>query len=165
MDSNIVHFDLEAVDFESAVDEVDILIPKYLESLTGLEVVEQFEDLPRRLQNVSVYWERLSLLFEQLEPLEEKVPFKDIMFNALQSELSTLEKVYLKINLQIEFNESEWTRAMWKAADEVLDRMDTVLESLGFDEFDDDRILIADLSAKNRAKYQKWLLSSKVLRR
>lgn len=165
MNDHIVHFDLEAVDFETAVDEVDILIPKYLENLEHLEQFNTFDELPRLLQNVAVYWDRLSLLFEQLAPLDKEVPFTEIMRNSLQSELSTLESVYLKINLCIEFKEQEWARPMWKAAEEVLDRMDTVLENLGFDEFDDDRILIADLQAKNRAKYQKWLLSNKVLRR
>lgn len=165
MSKNIVHFDLEALDFESAVDEVDILVPKYLEALEKLEAADSFAEIPSRLQNVVVYWERLTLLFQQLQPLENEVPFGEIMSNSLQSELATLEKVYLRINLRIEFVESKWTRSLWKAAELVLERMDIVLAGLSFAEDHEDRLLIAELQTKNSDKYQKWLMSNKVLKR
>jgi len=165
MSENIVNFDVDILDFESAVDEIDVLVPRYLSALQELEAVNTFAEIPIHLKNVVAYWERLVMLFEQLEPLEKDIPFRDIMINSLQSELGTLEKVYLKINLRIEFNESQWTRSLWKAAEAVLNRMDVVLKQLNFSADHEDRILIAELQSKNNTKYQKWLMSNKVLRR
>jgi hypothetical protein len=159
--SNIVNFDLNAIDFESAVDEIDILVPKYLESLEMLGSTEDFEEIQRRLQNVVAYWERLALVFSQIEPLEDDIPFKEIIRDSLQSELATLEQAYLKVNLRIEFSENQWTKSMWKAAKAVLHRMDEVLEKLGFPEEHQDRQLIDEIQVRNQVKCQTWLLRSR----
>lgn len=164
MEDKLVNLNIGHCDFDTAVDEVDVLVPKYLEAIQLLEGADGFAEMPTRLQNVVVYWDRLVSLFRQLEPLERDIPFQDIMRNALQSELMTLEKVYLKINLRIEFNESQCTRSVWRAAESVLERMDAVLEALGFAENHEDRVLIVQLRNKNGGKYQKWLMSNRVLR-
>ena len=151
-----ITFDFEALDFESAVDEVDIIVPKYLEALEQLEKVDKLELVPTAIQNVIVYWERLDLLFRQIAPLENEVPFQQIMTDTLQSELAVLERVYLAVNLRIQFSETKWTREMWDAAEAVLARMDKVLESLGFAKEHDDRLLIAELQANNHRKEMRW---------
>lgn len=151
-----IAFDFEALDFESAVDEVDIIVPKYLESLEHLEHVKDLEHVPTAVQNVVVYWERLDLLFRQIEPLEHEVPFRQIMTDALQSELGVLERVYLAVNLRIQFKESQWNTAMWNAAEALLERMDKVLEGLGFPEDHEDRLLASELQVKNRELRVHW---------
>lgn len=164
MDHNIVELGQDILDFESIVDEIDFLVPKYLDSLEELQEVDSFAEMPARIQNIIVYWQRLEKLFIQLEPLEKTIEFRDIMTNSLQAELAALEKVYLRVNLRIEFNESQWTRSLWKAADAILKRMDLVLEELDFAEEHEDRLLIVELENKNKEKYQKWLMSNKILR-
>ena len=154
----VVTLDLQALNFESAVNEVDILIPNYLGALGFLEKADKFEEMSNCLHNVIVYWERLDFLFQQLAPLEEEVPFKEIMINSLQSELSILEKVYLKINFKIEFSKDNWDKALWEVVDSVLDRMDLVLEGLGFEDTHRDRILIKKMKLSNHKKFQEWHL-------
>lgn len=159
--ADIVAIDLQTVDFESAVDEVDILVPRYLAAMEALEEVDSAEEIGSRLQNVVVYWQRLSLLFQQLEPIDADLPFKDIMRNTLQAELAALERVYLKLNIRIEFDEKHWTKALWKAARDVLKRMDSVLDQLEFPEEHDDRLLITKMLADHRGKYEVWMLRSR----
>lgn len=151
-----ITFDFEALDFESAVDEVDIIVPKYLEALENLEKVKDLDEVPFAIQNVIVYWERLDLLFRQIEPLEQDVPIRQILTDTLQSELAVLEHVYLGINLRIQFREDKWSEGLWKAAEIVLNRMDRVLEGLGFDAEHEDRLLIAELSSANMVKHTRW---------
>ncbi len=151
-----IKVDFQAVDFEMAVDEVDILVPKYLESLEHLESVETMEEIPARLQHVEAYWERLTGLFAQLEPLEADVPFEEIKRNSLQSELSSLERVYLMVNLRIEFSEGQWTKFMWRAGEAVLNRMDVVLERLDFGDDHEDRMLLQEMLLNNAQKEQRW---------
>lgn len=141
--------DFEAVDFDTAVDEVDVLVPKYLQALQDLEVAEHFSDMLVQLKNVRTYWNRLDLLLKQMAPLELDIPVAQILKDTLQSELGVLEQLYLSINLRIEFAPTRWTGEMWEAADAVLDRMEEVLEELGFDETHQDRMLIAELQEKN----------------
>jgi len=85
--------------------------------------------------------------------------------DSLQSELVTLEKVYVRVNLRIEFGESLWTRALWEDAEAMLDRMGTVLRLLGHQETHQDCLLIEQLRVRNTEKYQRWLMSDRVLRR
>lgn len=151
-----IAFDFEALDFESAVDEVDIIVPKYLESLENLEKVEDLEAVPFAIQNVVVYWERLNLLFKQIEPLEHEIPFRQIMNDTLQSELAVLERVYLAINLRIQFRENQWNESMWNAAEVVLGRMSQVLEALGYEAEHEDRLLVDDLISTNAKKRHQW---------
>lgn len=146
--------DFEAADFDAAVDEVDVLVPHYLEALQALNDAQDFADLPAALRNVESYWERLGKLFRQLEPLESEIPFREIMLDTLQTELSILEQVYLRINLRIEFGKEQWTPSMWKAADQVLERMEVVLEGLGFAENHEDRRLIREMVESNKRKSQ-----------
>lgn len=158
-DSIAINF--QEVDFESAVDEVDVLVPKYLDQLEALEVVEQLEEIPNAVQNVETYWNRLCHLFQQISGLEAEIPFDEIMKNSLQSELTVLEKVYLSVNLRIEFTPTQWTSAMWAAADVLLDRMDAVLEALGFDQEHEDRILVREMKQSNLCKQQQWKSAAK----
>lgn len=151
-----ISFDFESVDFESAVDEVDILVPKYLDSLEALERADHFSEVPALISNVVSYWNRLRSLLEQIQHLETDVPIQEILQDALQSELSTLEKVYLPINLRVEFSPKQWTPELWDAAETVLARMDTVLSGLGFDEDHEDRQLVAELIDKNLQKKGSW---------
>lgn len=155
--SNNIWVDFQSLDFEAAVDEVDILVPKYLDALTALEKEDSLEQIPADLKAVEAYWERLTKLFQQIEPLEDDIPFQSIIDNSLQSELSALERVYLKINLRIEFDEDQWTQAMWTAAEAVLHRMDKVLSGLGFSEEHEDRGLIQEMLANNLLKKQAWV--------
>jgi hypothetical protein len=167
MREKIIPFEQEVLDHEMIIDEIDVLVPKYLDAVEEVEDFQKMEQLPHLLQNVGAYWGRLWDLFEEAADtgIEDVCKIDKVCQHALQAELTVLEQVYLKINLRLELDEKDWNRPLWKAADEVLDRMDTVLEGIGFDEFEEDRILIAELQAKNRAKYQKWLLSNRVLRR
>ena len=149
--------DFQAFDFDGAVDEVDVMVPKYLDALQSLEEVERVEEIPMKLETVVTYWTRLTTLMQHLEEIENKIPFDEIKKNSLQSELTVLEKIYLSVNLRIEFTESQWTKTMWHAADTVLNRMDIVLEGLGFEEDHDDRLLVRELKANNQLKEQRWL--------
>jgi hypothetical protein len=160
---NSIFVDFQALDFESAVDEVDVIVPKYLEALAQLESVVSLDKIPESLQHVEAYWKRLASLFMQMEPLETEVPFQEIMMNSLQSELSALEKVYLMINLRIEFSENQWTKAMWSAAHAVLGRMDIVLEALGFADEHEDRLLIQEMLVNNALKEQRWRRRNKAV--
>lgn len=163
--ADIVTLDTKAIDFESAVDEVDILIPRYLEAVEALRDTEKVEDITSRLQHVMVYWERLSLLFEQIQPLEADIPFGLIIKDTLQAELATLEQVYLRLNLQIELSESEWTQELWEAAKQVLCRMDEVLALIGFPRDHEDRVLITEMTQQNQAKKQLWLMRRNLLKK
>lgn len=153
---NSIKVDFQSVDFESAVDEVDLLVPKYLEALDELEGVECLNEIPTRLQHVEAYWERIAGLFEQMEPLEVDVPFQEIMHNSLQAELGALERVYLMVNLRIEFSEAQWTKSMWQAATTILNRMDKVLAGLGFADDHEDRALLQEMQIENALKEQRW---------
>lgn len=158
---SIVEFQLGTVDFESAVEEVDFLTTKYLEALEELSKEDDFQEIGNSLDKVISYWERLSVLFRQLSLVEQDIPFNKIMRDSLQSELITLEKVYLKINMRIEFAENQWTKEMWKVAEKVLSRMDYVLKSLDFQEDHNDRLTIGEIAIRNQTKYQQWLKRNK----
>lgn len=156
--AELVTLDLQAIDFESAVDEVDVLIPKYLDGAEELESSETVEEVLQRLQAIQVYWDRLQVLFNQIGPMEADIPFDEIIRNTLQSELTALEQVYIKIHLRLMLPESEWSKDLWKAADGVLNRMDFVLRRIGFPEDHEDRLFVAKMRAENQGKQQRWLM-------
>lgn len=156
--AKIVTLDLAAIDFDSAVDEVDILVPKYLEALETLDAALTVEDVGRSLQGVSVYWERLALLFRQIAPLEVSVPFEDIIRSTLQTELTVLERVYLRINLRLQLSESEWSDELFNVASDVLARLDALLIALGFDETHPDRAFVLRVQRENEDKLRIWLM-------
>jgi len=152
----------EVISYDTAVDEVDVLIPRYLESIENLDKAENFEDIPDCLHNVTAYWDRLVRLFSDLESWSDDIPFKKIIVDTLQTEMATLERVYLRINLRIEFSQNHWTVALWEAADVVLKRMDEVLEKLEFHKDHADRVLIQEMITKNQSKYQWWILKNHI---
>lgn len=139
-------------DYESAVDEVEVLIPKYLDALDLLESVDNFEDIPHLLQNVEAYWQRISTLLKQVESIEDDASFCEAILNTQKSELMVLEKLYLKVNERIHFSQAHWTKAMWKAAEDLLSRIDVLLEAMGFEEGHDDRVLIMEVKRNNYIK-------------
>jgi hypothetical protein len=145
------------INFDNAVDEVDFMVPKYLEALEDLEKENRFENIPICLKNVVTYWDRLSVLFAEIKPYEAELPFDEIAQDSLQAELGVLEKVYLSLNLRIEFAENCWNDDLWIASEVILHRMDAVLELLQFKESSEDRQFIQEILKKNCAKQEKWL--------
>lgn len=160
--NKIVNFSAETVDFDVAVDEVDLLIPRYLEAIERLDMAQEDQEIEAAVQNVDVYWNRLRTLFQELEQVEQQLPFDEIIRDTMQAELSTLERAYMRLNVRIEFSEASWTKRLWIAARAVLKRMDTVLRELGFPEHHEDRLLITDIQNRNRERYQTWLLRYKL---
>lgn len=150
---NIINFaQHETTDFASAVDEVDILVPKYLEALDLLECQEKIEAIEPKLKNVVAYWERLTRLFVELKPLEPDMPFDQITRDCLQAELVVLEKVYLRINLRIDFHPETMRDIDWDVAEKLLERMDWVLKKMGFRVKQKDRFFLRTVKQKNLAK-------------
>jgi hypothetical protein len=145
----------DSFDYESAIDEVELLVPKYLEMLKYLEESQTFEEIPSRLKNVTVYWSRLSILLKDIQNLEQDDSIANAIKNSLQSELNVLEKIYLKAHERMNFSEKHWTESMWKSAELTLLRMDEVLCELGFDYQHKDRVLIRELMQTNLSKKKK----------
>lgn len=156
--AEMVTLDLETVDFEHAVDEVDLLIPKYLEALEGLEEAETVDEVKQNMEGVATYWKRLTLLFRQIQPLEMEIPFEEILLDTLQMELTVLEKVYLKVNLRLQMIESEWSDELFAVAHSLLARMEQVLEGLNFPQEHKDRVYVSQLNQENGEKQSKWRL-------
>lgn len=153
--ANIISLqDSHCFDYEAAIDEIEIIVPKYLEALRFLEDSQSFEDIPNLIQNVETYWQRLLSLLQDIQKLEDDPSLRDAIVNTQQSELSSLERIYLKINERIHLSENHWTEAMWRAAETVLARMDILLEGLNFDEDHDDRMLIREMQRANVVKEQ-----------
>ncbi len=150
--ADIITFSTESVDLDSAIGEIEVLIPKYLDALEKLEDVEHFEDVPVRLSNVMVYWGRISALFGQIGDLEEQVDFKKLKVNTLQSELTVLEDVYIMISEEVHGSPQKWSEAMWDAAELTLQRMDLILGEIGFEDDHEDRVLIREVMAGNYLK-------------
>jgi hypothetical protein len=154
--ANIISLqDSHCFDYEAAIDEIEIIVPKYLDVLRQFEEAESFEDIPNLIQNVETYWRRLLSLLNDIQKLEEDPNLHDAIISTQQSELSTLERIYLKVNERIHFSESQWTEGMWRAAETILLRMDTLLEALNFEENHEDRILIREMQQGNVVKEQK----------
>lgn len=154
--ANIISFiESQFFDYEEALEEIEFLVPKYLESVECLEEEDRLEAIPGCLRNVEAYWGRLSSLLSGVQNLEEDPSLKTAIVNSQQSELMVLERVYLKINERIHFSEQHWTHAMWCAAESILNRMDIVLDSLGFDQEHEDRMLVQEIKNKNSQKMRK----------
>lgn len=149
MASIISIHDCEAFDYEAAIDEVEILVPQYLKALADLQNSESFEQIPCIMQNIATYWRRLSFLLTRIQAVEEDPQLDDAMKSSLQSELASLEKIYLKIHERIQLSKQHWTRALWKASDAVLVRMDELLQGMGFDREHRDRKFVRDLQKQN----------------
>lgn len=148
--ANIISFnDCQIFDYESAIDEVEVLVPKYLESLKFLEEFQSFEEIPVLLKNVISYWKRLSFLLNYIQGFEEDANLQSAILNSLQSELSILEKIYLKINERICLPKRDCVESLWFSADCILDRMDILLEGMGFYEDHKDRLFIRKIKKKN----------------
>ena len=144
--------DLQAFDYETAIDEVELLVPKYLQALKHLEEINSFEEISSHLQNVKSYWSRLFFLLKQIQAVAQEPALQEAITHSLQSELSVLERIYLMVNERIHFSQEHWTVAMWKAADLVLNRMDVVLECMGFETNHKDRELIREIIRGNYTK-------------
>lgn len=149
MASIISIHDCEAFDYEAAIDEVEILVPKYLKALSELNQSESFEQIPCILQNLGTYWKRLAFLLTRIQSVEEDPQLEDAIKSSLQCELASLEKIYLKINERISLSKKHWTKALWKASNAVLVRMDDVLQGMGFDCEHRDRAFIRDMQKQN----------------
>lgn len=145
-DNIVLNFD--AVDFDAAVDEMDLLVPKYLKALEQLDTVKSLEEIPWYMKNVSQYWERIDKLLRQVGPFEAHLPINQIRKEALQSELQVLERVYLMLNIKIEWVREPISQNLRSAAYLTLARMDAVLSGLGFEKEHQDRFLIETLIKK-----------------
>ncbi|SCA63529.1 hypothetical protein SCG7109_AR_00050 [Chlamydiales bacterium SCGC AG-110-M15] len=143
---------LHYFDYDSAVDEVEVLVPKYLDVLGLLERSDSFYDISIHLKSVVSYWTRIAFLLEQIQTLEQDESLDVAMKTSLQSELEVLEKVYLKINEVIQFFPNRWTDEMWLAADQCIQRMDNILSIMGFTQDHEDRALLRDVMHKNHIK-------------
>lgn len=159
--SKIIEFLDQDLDFDAVVDEIDVIVPKYLEAIECLAAAGSLDEILDDLQNTEAYWNRLVKLFDEIEPLEQDLPFEEIKRDGLQTELCALEQVYLRLNMQIEFSRNHWTKSLFNAAAKILNRMDFVLEGMGYPEEHEDRILIRIIRLRNQEKCQTWLLSQR----
>jgi hypothetical protein len=144
--------DAQVFDFGAAIDEIELLVPKYLDILHDLEACEAFEDIPLVVKNVSYYWSRLHDLIDDVQSLERDSSLEEAIKNSLQTELGTLERKYMYINDRINLSKKHWTPAVWEAAEIVVQRMDEVLGALGFEYGADDRVFVREIQEKNMIK-------------
>ena len=156
----VIAFTAIPLSYDDTVDEIEVLIPKYIESVKDLEEVSTIREIPALLINVGKYWDRLLSLFEELKDVDVEVDVDETITNSLAKELKVLENVYLKVNNFIVFHEQEWSTMMWQVAENLLDRMDFNLKSLGFDAQHEDRQLLQEMKANNALKRQRWSLES-----
>lgn len=155
--AEFIAFGAGFMDYDSTMDEIEVLIPKYLEAIDCLEGVDVTEDLPLALKNVEVYWDRLTTLFMQVRTLDTGMQLKEIVSNSLRAELRILEKVYLGLNQRLMRPKQEWSEMLFRSAELILLRMDRVLAGLGFREGDEDRSFVAKLMAKTMNQRRQML--------
>ncbi|MDF2549487.1 MAG: hypothetical protein K0S07_554 [Chlamydiales bacterium] len=142
---HIVRVNLREVDFESAVDEVDLIVPKYLAALDHLEKESRASDVLDALSQVRVYWHRLKILIEEIAPLETQIPFEHIMHNCLRQELAVLETVYSRLNARVSLISKMLDPQDFVAAEVILERMDAILEEGGLLKEHKDRLYLKAL--------------------
>jgi len=143
---------LQYFDYDAAVDEVETLVPKYLEVLGQLENSKTFDDIIFYIKKVIAYWTHLSFLLQQIQSLEQDEELDAAILSSLQSELGVLEKIYLKINEVVHFKSEKASSSLWLAADICLNRMDEVLSYMGFAQDHEDRVLLRDVIHANHIK-------------
>lgn len=139
--------------------DVDKLFSEYCDAVKSLARATSFTEIVRCIKNIDLLWRKLASVISEAPGFES---FQEEIRRQLQSEVAALEKVYLKINLQIEFNERGWTGALWTAAGIVLKRMDAVLNQLQVSKEHADRRLVQELESRNREKKRKWLKSKRL---
>lgn len=149
MGSIIIPFNTSVADYDSAVEEIDILVPKYLDALQALKEDTNCVNIRTRLNNVAIYWERIAVLFDQLEKVEKSIDFEIAIKNSLQSELTILEEVYFEITDSVDMKDLVDGQEL---VEMIILRMDRILEELGFDEEHNDRVLMRRLMEDNRVR-------------
>ncbi|MBN4066563.1 hypothetical protein JYU14_00575 [Simkania negevensis] len=154
---DIIAFDIGELDIDALSDELDILVPKYLEAINDLIDTRDLKQIPHYIHNIEVYWNRLSMLIEQLEA--EGIGSPDLhsertLQEGRQKELGALEEVYLMLNKRIKLGLCCWVDGLLDASESVLSRMDRLLEELDFEDDHRDRRLIRQLKEENRKLYR-----------
>ena len=124
----IISFQEETSNFEMLVEEVEYLVPKYLESLKQLERSEGSE-LTLFLNKVEICWNRLEKVLGQIALWEDDFSYKSICLKCMQEELSTLEILFVPIHKKVCLADHEREK---KAGQRILKRMDFLLEKMGF---------------------------------
>ena len=134
-------------DFELAIKEIEILVPKYLETVEEVKSSRSSDGIKLILKNLIKYWNRLRFLVDIVAVYETQMDFKTTIQQALQNELAVWEEIYFV--LESDYVSKNDVNTL-NTIDEVLKRMDTILKQTGFTEGDQDCELIASLLEKNR---------------
>ncbi len=155
--ADILPINLDYESYDELVEEVEILTPKYLLALESLEKSEGLQKTHECLQQVTAYWERLSLLFDELEEIPWSKAFdpsfSEMRMRALQNELEVLEGIYLPMHRQIYFSKPQDLAPMtWEVASCVLHRMDQILDGQGFVDSHKDRCFVRKVLRGNAAR-------------
>ncbi len=145
-----VHFE-ESDSFDAVVDEIDLIVPKYLEALHDLQAYGEFSKIPLLMQNVRTYWDRLVSLLKYAEAYEDEINIRKIIVDTFQNELRILEEIYLRIDRSKIVSQPLVQNVTSDVALSVLRRMDVLLTELGFVTNHKDRVLIRELIDDNRA--------------
>ncbi len=145
--ANIISLGVQSVDYDVAVEEIDLLVPKYLDSLEALKTRISCDNAKVLIGNVAVYWERIAFLFEQVKSLELTMDFDEVIQNSLQSELTVLEEVYFTVSTS-----SEESVIFTDAIECILSRMDFTLQEMDFKADHEDRELVKKLLADNHLR-------------
>lgn len=140
----VIPLERPALDFEAATYELNLLIPKYVESLEFLEKTRNFDEVICLVQNCAVYRRRLMFLLDFIKDWDQEICFEVSMNQSIQVELEILEDKYLMINEMK--NEQDLKEIdLYPLKKSILSGMDEVLSCLGFDQDHEDRLLVCEM--------------------
>lgn len=135
----IISFFNETPDFESLVDEIEFLVPKYLGAVDALEASKDLEEICYSIDRINALWSRLGFLLHEVIKWETHIPVQAILEQCLQAEINVLEKIYLPLHEKIHCGPKFWSEELWESSRKVLLRMDEALEGMDFPSSHPDR--------------------------
>lgn len=158
INDHIFPFSQNEVDSEAIIDEIDMMVSKYLAMVEKIKS-SHWEQISENIQSSTVYWNRLQVLFDEVVclDLEDEQVVQQVCQNALQKELQALEEAYLVFDQILAQMDQMWSKELFSGAKKVIDRMEQILDLLNFAEFSEDRVFLAEIQLKNSEKYQKWI--------
>ncbi len=164
--ADIISFNSEYFDFEQMIEEVEILIPQYMDTLNSIKEEEDVHLLPGQVRNIVIYWERLSQLFEAFSSREWEenlgINFGNVKLNTLQTELEALQSAYLKVHKHICFDKAEaFDPSLWEVSKAILNRMMDILNRFGFEESHKDRRFVKKMQSANMEKELRYQVELK----
>lgn len=147
----------ETLDLDQIVDEIEFLVPKYVTSVEKLKQEDFLEDIPVRIKNMKLYWDRLSELFQDQIVTNLLHGIEAELKSSLQIELETLESIYFPIHSQLHNSRNlfDFEHPIWNASESLLKRMEEALEFFEFSAEHKDRVFIREIMLENAIQKHK----------